>query len=189
MITEKNLSNSVASQSFLRRFLQRWCKTSKTLFQAHLIWLWITIYTVQGVPSLYDIDTWSPRLPTKIDLQKKVVCITFKMFGYLSFINLFSKKLAGLKTNISKKLDFWWSNPPKGTSIGHFGARGMKSVRAVSVWRKKLWRSLRPLRFLRVPRLMRLHRYLRLRKSLISESSRSRSRSRSRTNNLMTNVT
>ena len=31
--------------------------------------------------------------------------------------------------NISKKLDFWWSIPQKGTSIGHFGAKNDPSIR------------------------------------------------------------
>ena len=107
---------------FLRRFLQRWCKTSKTLFQAHLIWLWITIYTIQGVPSRYDI-LWSPRWPTKIDLQVlvKVVAHSIGLDNWIfEFYQSFFKKVTKVtKTlpNVSKNLNFWWSNPQKGTSI------------------------------------------------------------------------
>ena len=61
----------------------------------------------------------------------------FRRCGYLCFINQFSKKWHRLAStasdrnsaNISEKLDFWWSIPQKGTSIGHFGARNDPTIR------------------------------------------------------------
>ena len=47
---------------------------------------------VQGVSTRYD-TLWSPKWPTKIDLKfKKKSSSTFKRFGHLTFIHIFSKK-------------------------------------------------------------------------------------------------
>ena len=60
-------------------------------------------------------------------------------------------------SNISEKLDFWWSIPQKATSIGHFGARNDQTIRISRFFDEmRLSRSLRllrPLRSLRLPRI------------------------------------
>ena len=52
--------------------------------------------------------------------------------------------------NISKKLDFWWSIPQKGTSIGHFGAGDDQTI-----WIRKFFEEIGLLRLLRPVRLQR----------------------------------
>ena len=52
--------------------------------------------------------------------------------------------------NISKKLDFWWSIPQKGTSIGHFGAGDDQTI-----WIRKFVEEIGLLRLLRPVRLQR----------------------------------
>jgi hypothetical protein len=55
----------------------------------------------------------------------------FRRIAHLCFIHQLSKKWHGLAStassgrvsDISEKLDFWWSIPQKGTGIGHLGAR------------------------------------------------------------------
>ena len=72
-------------------------------------------------------------------------------------------------SDISKKLDFWWSIPHKWTNIGHFGARDDQNIRISKFFDEmRLLRSLRPLR------LSRPLSSLRPGKSLLrtSESSR-----------------
>jgi hypothetical protein len=66
--------------------------------------------------------------------------------------------------NISKKLDFWWSIPQKGTSIGNFGAGDDQTIRI-----RKFFDEiglLRPVRLQRPLRLIRLEIFLRPEKSL-----------------------
>ena len=63
-------------------------------------------------------------------------------------------------SNISEKLDFWWSIPQKGTGIGHLGAWDDQTIR-ISIFfdEMRLSRSLRPLRLLRPLRSLRLQRF------------------------------
>ena len=53
--------------------------------------------------------------------------------------------------DISKKLDFWWSIPQKGTGFDHLGARDDLTIR-ISIFfdEMRMLRSLRPLRLLRL---------------------------------------
>jgi hypothetical protein len=52
--------------------------------------------------------------------------------------------------NISKKLDFWWSIPQKGTSIGHFGAGDDQTI-----WIRKFFEEIGLLRPVRLQRPLR----------------------------------
>ena len=63
-------------------------------------------------------------------------------------------------SDISEKLDFWWSIPQKGTGIGQLGARDDQTIR-ISIFfdEMRLSRSLRPLRLLRSLRSLRLQRF------------------------------
>ena len=77
--------------------------------------------------------------------------------------------------NISEKLDFWWSIPQRGTSIGHFGARNDQTIMIRNLLEEiGLVRLVRPTRLPRLLRSMRLQRFLGSWKSLLrtSESSR-----------------
>ena len=60
-------------------------------------------------------------------------------------------------SNISEILDFWWSIPQKGASIGHSRARDDPTIRI-----SKMFDGMRLLRSLRLLRLLRLLRSLRL---------------------------
>ena len=60
-------------------------------------------------------------------------------------------------SDTSKRMDFWWSFPQKGTSVGHFGTRYDPTIRF-----RKFFGEMRLLRSLRPPRLLRLLRSLRL---------------------------
>ena len=61
--------------------------------------------------------------------------------------------------DISEKLDFWWSIPWKGASIGHIGARDDLTIRISNFFDEmRLLRSSRPLRLLRLLRSLRLLR-------------------------------
>ena len=63
-------------------------------------------------------------------------------------------------SDISEKLDFWWSIPQKGTGIGHLGARDDQTIRISRFFNEmRLSRSLRPLRLLRPLRSLRLQRF------------------------------
>ena len=63
-------------------------------------------------------------------------------------------------SNISEILDFWWSIPQKGTSVGHLGARDNQTIRISNFFDEmRLWRSLRSLRLLRPLRSLRLQRF------------------------------
>ena len=63
-------------------------------------------------------------------------------------------------SDISEKMDFWWSIPQKGTGIGHLGARDDQTNRISKVLDEmRLSRSLRPLRLLRPLRSLRLQRF------------------------------
>ena len=64
-------------------------------------------------------------------------------------------------SDISEKLDFWWSIPQKGTVIDHLGARDDQIIRICKFFDEmRLLRSLRPLRLLRPQRSLRLQRFL-----------------------------
>ena len=64
-------------------------------------------------------------------------------------------------SDISKKLDFWWSIPQKGTDFDHLGARDDPTIRISNfIDEMRLSRSLRPLRLLRLSRSLRLQRFL-----------------------------
>ena len=64
-------------------------------------------------------------------------------------------------SDISEKLEFWWSTPQKGTGIGHLGARDDQIIRICKFFDEmRLLRSLRPLRLLRPQRPLRLQRFL-----------------------------
>ena len=55
------------------------------------------------------------------------------------------------------KMEFCWSIPQKGASIGHLGARDDPTIRISKIFDEmRLLRSLRPLRLLRLLRSMRL---------------------------------
>ena len=59
-------------------------------------------------------------------------------------------------SDISEKLDFWWSIPQKGTGIGHLGARDDQTIMISRFFDEmRLSRSLRPLRLLRLLRSLR----------------------------------
>ena len=63
-------------------------------------------------------------------------------------------------SNISEKLDFWWSIPQNGTGIGHLGARDDQAIKISKFLDEmRLSRSLRPLRLLRPLRSLRLQRF------------------------------
>ena len=104
----------------------------------------------------------------------------FPNIQHLSFIKKIPKSYKGWPQqpptekvpNISKKLDFWWSIPQKGTSIGHFGARDDQTIRIRKLFGEiGLFRSVRLQRPLRS---IRLERFLRPRKSLLRTSELSR---------------
>ena len=62
--------------------------------------------------------------------------------------------------DISEKLDFWWSIPWKGVSIGHIGARDNLTIKISNFLDEmRLLRSLRTLRLLRLLRSLRLLRF------------------------------
>ena len=63
-------------------------------------------------------------------------------------------------SNISKKLDFWWSIPQKGTVFDHLGARDDLTISISNSFDEmRLSMSLRPLRLLRLKRSLRLQRF------------------------------
>ena len=63
-------------------------------------------------------------------------------------------------SDISGKLDFWWSIPQKGIGIGHLGAWDDQTIRISRFFNEmRLLRSLRPLRLLRPLRSLRLQRF------------------------------
>ena len=67
---------------------------------------------------------------------------------------------SGRVSDISEKLDFWWSIPQKGTGIGHLGARDDQTIRISNFFDgMRLLRSLRPLRLLRLLRSLRLQKF------------------------------
>jgi hypothetical protein len=73
--------------------------------------------------------------------------------------------------NISEKLDFWWSIPQKGTSIGHFGARDDHTIMIRNFLEEiGLMRLVRPMRLPRLLRSMRLQMFLGPWKSLLRTS-------------------
>ena len=73
--------------------------------------------------------------------------------------------------NISEKLDFWWSIPQKGTSIGHFGARDDQTIMIRNFLEEiGLVRLVRPMRLPRLLRSMRLQRFFGPWKSLLPTS-------------------
>ena len=60
-------------------------------------------------------------------------------------------------SNISEKLDCWWSIPQKGTGIGHLGARDDPTIMFSNFFDEmRLSRSLRSLRLLRLLMSLRL---------------------------------
>jgi hypothetical protein len=76
------------------------------------------------------VTLWSPRWPTKIDLQvlKKVAAHSGGLDIWVLSIKIQKSNIGEPRqplterlSNISKILDFQWSNPQKGASIGHFG--------------------------------------------------------------------
>ena len=67
-----------------------------------------------------------------------------------SYIGWPQQPLTEKVPNISKKLDFWWSIPQKGTSIGHFGAGDDQTI-----WIRKFFEKIGLLRLLRPVRLQR----------------------------------
>ena len=113
---------------------------------------------LQGVPTRYDI-LWSPRWPTKVDFQDQKKVAAHSGDGDIWVLSIFFQKsnigwpqqpLTSKLQDTSKNLDFWWSNPQKGISIGHFGARGDAIIKIRNFFEEKgLWRSLRPLRLMR----------------------------------------
>ena len=66
--------------------------------------------------------------------------------------------------NISEILDFWWSFPQKGTSIGHFVARDDQTIMIRNFFEEIV--VVRLARPMRLPRLLRLQRFLGSSKSL-----------------------
>ena len=120
---------------------------------------------LQGVPTRYDI-LWSPRWPTKVDFQVQKKVAAHSGDGDIWVLSIFFQKsnigwpqqpLTSKLQDTSKNLDFWWSNPQKGISIGHFGARGDAIIKIRQFFEEKgIWRSLRSLRLLGLPRSMRL---------------------------------
>ena len=92
-----------------------------------------------------------------------------------SYIGWPQQPLTEKVPNISKKLDFWWSIPQKGTSIGHFGAWDDQTIRIRKFSEEiGLLRLLRPVRLQRPLRSIRLERFLRPGKSLLRTSELSR---------------
>ena len=86
---------------------------------------------IQGVPTRYDI-LWSPRWPTKVDFQVlKMVAApsgdvdiwVLSIYFQKSNVGWPLQPLTEKLPSICKNLDFWGSNPQKGTSIGHLGAQ------------------------------------------------------------------
>ena len=77
--------------------------------------------------------------------------------------------------DISENLDFWWSIPQKGASIGHFGARDDQTIRIRKYFGEiGLLRLVRLVRLQRPLRSIRLGRFLRPWKSLLRTSELSR---------------
>ena len=111
-------------------------------------------FLLQGVPTRYDI-LWSPGWPTKVDFQVQKKVAAHSEDGDIWVLSIFFQKsnigwpqqpLTSRLQDTSKNLDFWWSNPQKGISIGHFGARGDAIIKIRQFFEeKRLWRSLRSL--------------------------------------------
>ena len=63
-------------------------------------------------------------------------------------------------SDISKKLDFWWFIPWKGTGIGHLDVKDDQTIRISNFFDEmRLLRSLRPLRLLMPLRSLRLQKF------------------------------
>ena len=153
-----------------------------------LVWHW---FQFQEVPALdiqgvsYWIELlWRPRRPPKNNfLVMMKASVYFR--GATIWVSSTSFQKSNIAwpqqpptekvPNISEKLDFWWSIPQKGTSIGHFGARDDQTIMIRNFLEEiGLVRLVRPMRLPRLLRSMRLQRFLGPWKSLLrtSESSR-----------------
>ena len=92
---------------------------------------------------------------------------------HLSFIKKIPKSYIGWPKqpqtekvpNVSKKLNFWWSIPQKGTSIGHLGARDDQTFRIRKFFEEIV--LMRPVRLQAPLRSIRLEMFFRPEKSLL----------------------
>ena len=77
-----------------------------------------------------------------------------------NYIGWPQQTLTEKRSDISEKLDFWWSIPQKVTDIGQLGARDDQTIRISNFFDElRLSRSLRSLRLLRSLRSLRLQRF------------------------------
>ena len=138
---------------------------------------------LQGVSYCFEL-LWRPRKPPKNNFL-----VMMKAFVYSPGAAIWISSTSFQKSNIawpqqpptekvpniSEKLDFWWSIPQKGTSIGNFGARDDQTIMIRNFLEEiGLVRLVRPMRLPRLLRSMRLQRFLGPWKSLLrtSESHR-----------------
>ena len=96
----------------------------------------LTYYLVQGLSFLIEI-LWRPRGPPKNNFLIMMKASVYSR-GAVIWVSSTSFQKSNIAwpqqpptekiPNISEKLDFWWSIPQKGTSIGHFGARDDQTI-------------------------------------------------------------
>ena len=108
----------------------------------------------EGYKDQYFIELWCLVASRGLDIWDSSTSFQKNSIGWPQ------QPLTAKVSDISEKLDFWWSIPQKGVSISYFGTRNDPTIRISKLFDEmRLSRSLRPLRLLMLLRSLRPLRF------------------------------
>ena len=105
----------------------------------------------QFYANIQGISHWSVQSKSALRGTRIHNCFELRCLAGWNFEDWPQQPPTESLSNISEKLDFWWSIPQKGNGISHLGARDDPTIKLNNKFGEmRLLRSLRPLRLLRL---------------------------------------